>query len=413
MGVRRFGLVLLLLAACSSANDEELPFSEASHARGLPFLRRPAVVTRTRASYAEETEKAITDADVLRYRTVWGRLGFVPTDFDPRAVAKLDAERVAAFYDPNEGGGQITRFDGDEDRGMMVHELVHALQDQHFGLQALDDSAGSTDEWLASRALVEGDATVAETRSRLESSNRDPFEAAPGLLSNAAAREQSEKFLATEGIPAFLSAYVSFCYGFGSIVVAKAVGLGGVPPRWDTAGADALYRGGAPRSTEGVLRAGLGIEIDPIVETGLVRLPAPLSERYEIRDVDRLGAWLAWILLREAGEQSSDIAMDWDGDQLVVIGPKDPAQPPVALVWTTAWENELDAETVVRDLQRLHAAAAESLVIERRGVEVVFAKGTIPMSDAHALANAAFYERTSGERPAAARNTVDHARFFR
>lgn len=411
--MRRVGLLFLLLVACSSSTDgaAPLPLAEAERARGLSFLRKPAVVTRTRASYAEEVTKEITDDEVARYRTVWGRLGFVPTDFDLRAASQVDVTQIGAFYEPTDGG-RITRFDDQDHPALMVHELVHALQDQHFDLGALDDSAKSTDEWIALRALVEGDARVAETRYLIESAGRDALAEAPAAITTGHAREEAERFLAVEGTTALLSAYAAFCYSWGSVVVAKAIGLQQIPPRWETTGADALFRGNAPRSTEAVMRTSLGIEVDPIVDVGLASLPAPIAEKYEVREVDRLGGWLSWILLREAGELRSEIAMDWDGDQLVVLGPRDPAQPPSAVVWTTAWDNEFVAEQVVDDLHRMHAAAAEPLVIERRGVEVVFAKGTLSEDEVRILASAALYDRSSGPRPAVRRKAIDLERFF-
>lgn len=47
---------------------------------------------------------------------------------------------------------------GAYERGVLIHEMVHALQDQHFGLAKLHETAGS-DEELAVAALIEGDAT--------------------------------------------------------------------------------------------------------------------------------------------------------------------------------------------------------------------------------------------------------------
>lgn len=410
--MRRFALALLLLAACSSESDDEaLPFAAAEHARGLTFLRKPDVVTRSRAAYADEVSKAVTDDDVTRYRTVWGRLGYVPTDFDLRAVSKLDAARIGAFYEPADGG-RITRFDEADAPAYMVHELVHALQDQHFGLVALDDTAKSSDELLAVRALVEGDARVAEMRFRLELGGSDPVRDGPSFFTSLRAHDESEMFLSAEGIPAFLSAYASFCYSYGSIVVAKAIGLHESPPRWSTAESDRLFRGDAPRSTEAVLRTALDLEVDPIVEVGLTSLPEKVAEQWEIRDIDRLGAWLAWILIRETGDLRFELSLRWDGDQLVVIGSKDQTQPPAAVVWTSAWETEEIAASIVDDLQRKNAATTESMVVDRRGTTVVFAKGMLTFPETQMLANAALYERTSGPRPSVARRTVDAARFF-
>ncbi len=48
---------------------------------------------------------------------------------------------------------------GNYERGVLVHELVHALQDQHFGLKRRDDAPPGSDADMALAALIEGDAT--------------------------------------------------------------------------------------------------------------------------------------------------------------------------------------------------------------------------------------------------------------
>ena len=48
---------------------------------------------------------------------------------------------------------------GNYERGVLIHEMVHALQDQHFGLAKLHQEAFGSDAELAMAALIEGDAT--------------------------------------------------------------------------------------------------------------------------------------------------------------------------------------------------------------------------------------------------------------
>lgn len=45
-------------------------------------------------------------------------------------------------------------------KGVLIHEMVHALQDQHFGLARLHQKSFGSDGELASAALIEGDATL-------------------------------------------------------------------------------------------------------------------------------------------------------------------------------------------------------------------------------------------------------------
>jgi uncharacterized iron-regulated protein len=48
---------------------------------------------------------------------------------------------------------------GNYERGVLIHEMVHALQDQHFGLAKLHQQEFGSDAELARAALIEGDAT--------------------------------------------------------------------------------------------------------------------------------------------------------------------------------------------------------------------------------------------------------------
>jgi uncharacterized iron-regulated protein len=48
---------------------------------------------------------------------------------------------------------------GNYERGVLIHEMVHALQDQHFGLAQLHQAEFGSDGELAMAALIEGDAT--------------------------------------------------------------------------------------------------------------------------------------------------------------------------------------------------------------------------------------------------------------
>ena len=90
-------------------------------------------------------------------------LGLVPADFDLRKnTLDLLTEQAAAFYDYNqkklfvlEGAGG-----GDEERIALVHELAHALADQHFHLaKYIHEGMRSDDSATARQAVMEGQAT--------------------------------------------------------------------------------------------------------------------------------------------------------------------------------------------------------------------------------------------------------------
>src|SRR5262249_14533233 len=91
-----------------------------------------------------------------------GLLG--PHDDLTAEQSELESSGIAGFYDPATkelvvAAGKLTPFV----RQVLVHELTHAVDDQHFDLNRPQLDADTTDEKpLAFRALAEGDATFVE-----------------------------------------------------------------------------------------------------------------------------------------------------------------------------------------------------------------------------------------------------------
>jgi hypothetical protein len=90
------------------------------------------------------------------------KLGFVPPDFDlKKTIIDLLSEQAAAFYDLKKK--KLFLIDGGADflqHAALVHELAHALADQHFHLDKFVEAASQNDDSaLARLAVVEGQAT--------------------------------------------------------------------------------------------------------------------------------------------------------------------------------------------------------------------------------------------------------------
>jgi hypothetical protein len=90
-------------------------------------------------------------------------LGLVPPDFDLRKnTLDLLTEQAAAFYDYDQKKLFILKGSGggDEERVALVHELAHALADQHFHLaKYIHEGMRSDDSATARQAVMEGQAT--------------------------------------------------------------------------------------------------------------------------------------------------------------------------------------------------------------------------------------------------------------
>lgn len=169
-----------LPAALARRMDELV--REAERYRGLTLLRR---VPWGRVSEAELRREVVADfhEDLPPERLAAVELslkafGLIPEAMDLKTFyPELLSSQIAGFYDPrrkvlavvDRQGGLLgkeaaTQFGADAVRkmedGLLVHELTHAIQDQHFDLDRLSDPDPLSDGGTARLALVEGDASL-------------------------------------------------------------------------------------------------------------------------------------------------------------------------------------------------------------------------------------------------------------
>lgn len=385
-------MILLGVAACTTASPSsdtiELPIAEVERARELKLDVVPPVRRITREEYATQSEmnaNESTEEDLRELRDSYGRLGFFPLTFDPRSTARATSEFYGAYYSQKDKN--VTVIDAAEP-ALLVHELTHALQDQHFDLSRLLKTAMSTDQALAQRGLVEGDAVLAEERYDLWQRGDDPTSLVAAYITPAAAREASEKGLDASKVPLLFAALPSFAYSYGAAYVVSL--LDAPNGRWSYAAVNEHLRMSGPASTQEVLR--LGRDVDPIEATGLSVLPADVAAEYTITAVDRLGEYYTYLLFRPLTEHShlQQLTAAWDGDQLVLLKRKDGGAS--SLVWTSIWESADEASEIAQLLVSLHAGDGtplsatqdytagdgETFRVEQRDNQVCFVKNMKP-----------------------------------
>lgn len=143
----------------------------AQQVRGLPFLTPPSIKVvsddELEAMVVEDLQEV--SADFPADESLYKMLGLLneAADFE-EIVYNLYGEQVAGFYDGETGEivvpARETGFSVLQ-QGTLVHELVHALTDQHFDFHskymAMFDEE-RLDEAAAYQALIEGDAVLAE-----------------------------------------------------------------------------------------------------------------------------------------------------------------------------------------------------------------------------------------------------------
>jgi hypothetical protein len=171
----RAHLPLLLLAALLLHAADPRPFfseigaieASLSNITGLQFTRPvPYGVLnkeQLRLFLEERIKKVIKPADLRAEELTLKMLGLIPSGFDLRqSTIDLLTEQAAAFYDYNKKKLFILEGSsgGVEERTALVHELAHALADQHFHLaKYIREDSHSDDGSTARLAVMEGQAT--------------------------------------------------------------------------------------------------------------------------------------------------------------------------------------------------------------------------------------------------------------
>jgi hypothetical protein len=406
----RGATIAVLIASIAGCGDG--PYSHladrAEEVRQLAFVDDVPYRTLTPEQFSKEVSQDLandwTDAELRDYADTYGRLGFFDVNLNLRPVlAQSRIDATGAFYSSLK---RSITFVGNPKAGTVVHEYVHALQDQHFDLIGYDNGAGSTDGFLARRAVVEGDAELAEARflveeegGRLDTIDFDQY--FDGWT------EYSAKYLDDSPYPLIFRAYTSFVYAYG--LMYSAANLFGDsplvrqpgPPPYAWSRQDELFPMRPPDTTAQILSAPGGS-----VPVG-INIPVALGAALEYVNSDTLGAWYTYLLFRPVPAAPS--LLDLDGDRVLFARVK--ATGAVGVLWVSAWQYEQAAETAAEALRALHAAAAEPVVVERRQLRVVLARN-FPASMTAALLDAAFNgtatARQADRLPLHAREAIRH-----
>lgn len=139
--------------------------------RGLKF-KRPVPVkivddAEARAHFEDRLKKFWPAGEARHQEAAHVRLGLLPAGFD-LVAGLLDTleEQAGGFYDPDSDTFFILK---DMPRAaaplLIAHELTHALDDQHYGIDAmLQASQDDDDAQTAVSAVVEGSGTLIMTR---------------------------------------------------------------------------------------------------------------------------------------------------------------------------------------------------------------------------------------------------------
>ncbi len=337
-----------------------------SGVRGLALLRDVDSGYQTNDEFRDFLRKD-DDADASAARSAdtsaaMFHLGLVADKVDiAEAAEHAFATQTAAYYSPKRG--KFFLLHAPENQALldvtMAHELTHALQDQHFGLEAFTAKAKppNSDASLARRFVIEGDATYSmfmyqaaasgrsiesiekwvknEARGRIEYfAQMAPEDAMVELLGPSLDADHNASAAAAKTIPPIVMIPMFESYFIGAQLAMAAFDAGG----WSAV--DDLFRH-PPDSTEQVLhpkRKLLGKREPPVRVT-----IAPLAGAKRLEDdvIGELGWYVYFTLWAPAARVPA--SEGWGGDRVWVGRRKGRVVSAIA----TAWDSGTDADEFV------------------------------------------------------------------
>ncbi len=223
-------------------------------------------------------------------------LGLVEGRFDPSLLERDVDDRILGYYD-TDGGRLLVRGDQPTPaiRRVLVHELTHALDDQHFRLDRRDIERRDDEAPIAYAALVEGDALRVESRYVQSLSPDEQRQAELGV-------EPATR--ATGDVPRVFEILLTFPYVSGRSFVEAVAAAAGTP------GVDAAFAA-PPATTEAILHPDRYLAGDP---SETVRNP---DADGEVVDRGVLGELLLRLVLQSTLDRDAAVraAEGWRGDR--------------------------------------------------------------------------------------------------
>jgi hypothetical protein len=341
--IRKSGALLGgALLGCGGGSDDGSPYArrvaedipKIEKATGLAFKTPPRVESQPRDSVRLFLERRfreeLPESELSGMERSYKAFGLIPASMNlTKFMLDLLTEQVAGYYDPKAKTLYVVEGGDDAVTGITIsHELVHALQDQHFNLDSLTQARDDNDRLTAGQSVVEGQATLEQLSAMIGSDNA--ITAMPGGWDRVRQmiRDQQGSMPVFASAPTILQETLIFPYLTGAEFMRRF--------KQEAPGQSPFSR--MPVSTEQMMHPERYFETrdDPTT----VVLPAPLSGNAVYQN--NLGEFETRILLYEyLKEQASAVrgAAGWDGDRYMLI--ETPRGD--AIAWVTVWDTSIDA----------------------------------------------------------------------
>ncbi len=291
------------------------------------------------------------------------KLGLLPEGYDLRkGLENLLVSQAVAYYYPTSKCMYFVKLNMPPMmiETTVIHELTHALQDQHYDLEKLLKTADNNDKETSIRYLMEGEASYVMTIALLEKMGLT-FTADSPMLDMAFSRSKSlgrkklmelsmsqaeqykeiapdiyESLVAIKDTPDYLFWMLTAPYSRGAYSIHSIVTIDEKSRNWTTI--NSIYSN-PPVSTEQMIHTEKLTE--PRDNPEPIASPK-LGNDWSILTENTLGELGFWILYSQYNEgRANEASEGWDGDRYFLL--QNNKTKDIALYLSTVWDSDNDA----------------------------------------------------------------------
>jgi hypothetical protein len=307
-----------------------------------PVERALMTQERLRERILQDFEEESSPEEIRDYTLTLAAFDLVDPDIEMYdLLVRLYTEQIAGFYDPETEQIYVIAdagLMGQLERLTYAHEFTHALQDQHFDLEALGlrDDADEVydDEYLgAIQALIEGDASL--TQRRFMDTHYSPDD-----ITTLVQESLEVDTTVLSAVPDVLRESLFFPYNYGEVFVRALYDEGG------QAAVDAAFAN-PPVSTEHILHPERYQSGDMPQVVSLPPLTDTLGADWRLVYEEVWGEFSTrYYLAQQIPQDEAETAAEgWGGDRYAVHYRE--SDGGFVLAWRIAWDTPADTEEFV------------------------------------------------------------------
>jgi hypothetical protein len=349
-------LVMLAAAACQErAKVGDGPYADKvaedvpkiEKALGVKYKTPPKLEIRDRGQVRQFVLAKLNEPAVVKQmaseEAVYKLLGMIPDTMHlADALVRVLGEQIMGYYDPKTKVLYVVKDAPEEFVGITImHELVHALQDQYVNLDSLENVVDDDDRAAAAQAVIEGQAMYEQMYIMVGASGNIAAQIPGGWESiRSTIRDNQAAQPAFSSSPMVIQETLLFPYINGADFVRrfKAHEPGKLP-------FDKL-----PVSTEQLMHDSAYFSKTPDLPSEIT-LPK-IAGTIATNDLGEFGTRLFIYQHTRDQDRSIRASNGWDGDRYALV--KTPNGN--ALVWVTIWDTQGDAAEFMSALDAVMAA---------------------------------------------------------